>query len=73
MSRVVIFYCESNVYSDVKKAVERGFEFFGGSSMFVRPNEKILIKPNWLSADPPVFKAVSEVLQCAGVILIKSH
>ena len=78
MSKVAIVYCESYEYSEVKKAVERGFELLGGSMMFVRPNEKILIKPNWLSADPPekcvtthpaVFRAVSEVLQSAGAIL----
>ena len=78
MSKVAIVYCESYEYSEVKKAVERGFDLLGGSSMFVRPNEKILVKPNWLSADPPekcvtthpvVFRAVSEVLQRAGAIL----
>lgn len=78
MSKVAIIRCESYEYSEVKKAVERGFELLGGSSMFVQPNEKILIKPNWLSADPPekcvtthpaVFRAVSEVLQSAGAIL----
>jgi uncharacterized protein (DUF362 family)/NAD-dependent dihydropyrimidine dehydrogenase PreA subunit len=78
MSKVAIVYCESYEFSEVKKAVERGVDLLGGSSMFVRPNEKILIKPNWLSADPPekcvtthpaVFRAVSEVLQSAGAIL----
>jgi len=78
MSKVAIVYCGSYEYSEVKKAVERGFGLLGGSSAFVRTNEKILIKPNWLSADPPekcvtthpaVFKAVSEVLQSAGAKL----
>ena len=78
MSKVAIIYCGSYEYSEVKKAVERGFALLGGSSVFVRPNEKILLKPNWLSADPPekcvtthpaVFKAVSEVLQSAGASL----
>jgi len=78
MSKVAIVYCGSYEYSEVKKAVERGFALLGGYSVFVRPNEKILLKPNWLSADPPekcvtthpaVFKAVSEVLQSAGANL----
>ena len=78
MSKVAIVYCGSYEYSEVKKAVERGFALLGGSSAFVRPSEKILLKPNWLSADPPekcvtthpaVFKAVSEVLQSAGAKL----
>jgi len=78
MSKVAIVYCGSYEYSEVKTAVERGFALLGGSSAFVLPNEKILLKPNWLSADPPekcvtthpaVFKAVSEVLQSAGAKL----
>ncbi len=46
MSEVAIIYCGSYEYSEVKKAVERGFDLLGGSSAFVRPNEKILLKPN---------------------------
>ena len=78
MSKVAIIYCGSYEYSEVKKAVERGFDLLGGPSAFLRPDEKILLKPNWLSADPPekcvtthpaVFKAVSEVLQSAGARL----
>ena len=78
MSEVAIIYCGSYEYSEVKSAVERGFSLLGGPAVFVRPEEKILLKPNWLSADPPekcvtthpvVFKAVSEVLQSAGAKL----
>lgn len=78
MSEVAIIYCGSYEYSEVKSAVERGFSLLGGPLAFVQPEEKILLKPNWLSADPPekcvtthpaVFKAVSEVLQSAGVKL----
>lgn len=78
MPKVAIVYCGSYEHSEVKKAVDRGFDLLGGFYVFARPNEKILIKPNWLSADPPekcvtthpaVFKAVSEVLQRAGATL----
>lgn len=78
MSEVAIVYCGSYEYSEVKMAVERGFDLLGGSVVFASPNEKLLLKPNWLSADPPqkcvtthpsVFKAVSEVLQSAGAKL----
>lgn len=78
MSEVAIIYCGSYEYSEVKRAVERGFELLGGASVFARPKEKILLKPNWLSADPPekcvtthptVFKAVAEVLQSTGAYL----
>jgi uncharacterized protein (DUF362 family)/Pyruvate/2-oxoacid:ferredoxin oxidoreductase delta subunit len=78
MSKVVLIRCESYNLSEVKKAVERGFHLLGGSSSFVAPNEKILLKPNWLSADPPekcvtthpaIFKAVAEVLLNTGAKL----
>ena len=77
-SKVAIIYCGSYEYSEVKAAVERGFSLIGGVSAFVSPNEKILLKPNWLSADPPekcvtthpsVFRAVAEVLQKEGAKL----
>ena len=76
MSEVAIVTCGSYAYPDVQKAVERGFALLGGAEQFVRPNEKILLKLNWLSADPPekcvtthpsVFRAVAKVLQQAGV------
>ncbi|NLY81395.1 MAG: DUF362 domain-containing protein, partial [Clostridiales bacterium] len=78
MSKVAIVYCGSYEYTEVKKAVERGFELLGGPSVFACPDEKILLKPNWLSADPPekcvtthpsVFRAVAEVLQSEGAKL----
>lgn len=78
MSKVAIVECGSYEYGEVKQAVQRGFDLLGGYSVFVRPKEKILLKPNWLSADPPekcvtthpaVFKAVAEGLQSVGALL----
>lgn len=78
MSKVAIIRCESYDYDKVKEAVERGIKLIGGAESFVREGEKILLKPNLLSADPPekcvtthpsVFKAVGEVLKSAGVKL----
>lgn len=78
MSQVVLIRCESYDSTQVKLAVERGISLLGGPFAFVSPDEKILLKPNWLSADPPekcvtthpaVFKAVAEVLQQAGAKL----
>lgn len=75
MSKVVLIRCESYDENEVKKAVERGMDILGGASDFASPGEKILLKPNWLSADPPakcvtthpaVFRAVAEVFQSAG-------
>ena len=78
MSKVAIIYCGSYEYDQVLKAVERGFALLGGPSAVVKPNEKILLKPNWLAADPPekcttthpaVLKAAADVLQKAGARL----
>jgi len=78
MSDVAIISCGSYDDAEVLAAVERGFSLLGGADKFVRPNEKILLKLNWLTGDPPekcvtthpaVFRAVSRVLQKAGARL----
>jgi len=67
MSKVVLIRCESYDYEAVLSAVRKGIDFWGGASSFAKPNEKILLKPNWVVAAPPeqcatthptVFKAV---------------
>ncbi|NLI52947.1 MAG: DUF362 domain-containing protein [Clostridiales bacterium] len=78
MSDVAIVSCKSYDYAEVQAAVQKGFSLLGGASRFVRPDEKVLIKLNWLSADPPekcvtthpaVFRAVAQALQDAGAKL----
>lgn len=78
VSEVVLVRCENYDYEQVKKAVERGINLLGGPHVFVSPDEKILLKPNWLAADPPekcttthpaVFKAVAEIFQGVGAKL----
>jgi uncharacterized protein (DUF362 family)/Pyruvate/2-oxoacid:ferredoxin oxidoreductase delta subunit len=78
MSKVALIRCESYDYTAVKQAVQEGIALLGGPSQFVKPNEKILLKPNWIMAVPPekcatthpmVFKAVAEVFQTAGAKL----
>lgn len=72
MPKVALIRCESYDYEKVKEAVERGVSLIGGAESFVKPGEKIVLKPNLLSADPPercstthfnVFKAVGEVFK----------
>lgn len=78
MSKVAVIRCASYDYVEVNAAVKRGLELIGGPLAFIKPGEKILLKPNLLAADPPekcvtthpaVFKAVGEVLQQAGAVL----
>lgn len=72
MAKVALVKCDSYDYSLVKAAVRRGLDQIGGPAAFVKSNEKILLKPNLLSADPPekcvtthpsVFKAVAEIFK----------
>lgn len=76
MAKVALIKCESYNYIDVKKAVEKGIDLIGGAEVF--SGERILLKPNLLTAEPPekcvtthptVFKAVAEYFKNAGVIL----
>lgn len=78
MAKVALIRCESYDYDKVKVAVQRGIDLIGGADSFVQAGEKILLKPNLLSADPPekcvtthpaVFRAVAEVFQKAGAVL----
>jgi uncharacterized protein (DUF362 family)/NAD-dependent dihydropyrimidine dehydrogenase PreA subunit len=74
-SKVALVKCNSYDYDQVKFAVEKGLALIGGPEQFVKPGEKILLKPNLLSADPPekcvtthpsVFKAVAQVFKSSG-------
>lgn len=78
MSKVAIIRCNSYAEPEVKAAVQKGLELIGGVQCFMKPDEKILLKPNLLAADPPekcvtthpaVFKAVAELFQNAGAKL----
>ena len=78
MAKVALIHCEDYEYEHVKAAVQKGIDLLGGPSLFAKPNEKILLKPNWIMAVPPekcatthpkVFKAVAEIFQAAGVNL----
>ena len=74
-SKVAVIKCDTYDEEEVLKAVEAGLEFLGGVSLFARPGEKIVMKPNVLigsnpdkcvTTHPSVFKAVGKLLQGAG-------
>ena len=78
MSKVALIKCGSYDYTEVKEAIQRGIDLLGGPAAYVRPGEKILLKPNWIMAQPPekaatthpmVFRAVAEILKSTGVYL----
>lgn len=78
MSKVALIKCENYNYSDVSRAVAKGLDLIGGVASFIKPGEKILLKPNLLTGElpekcvtthPAVFKAAAEIFQSAGGIL----
>lgn len=71
-TKVAIVRCESYDEALVYDAVKRGIDLLGGMEQFIRPGEKILLKPNILIGDavekaigphPTVFKAVARLAQ----------
>ena len=64
-------------YQSLRSAVERLLAPLGGMAAFVRPGERVLLKPNMLSAKPPeaavtthpaVLRAVIELVREAGAV-----
>lgn len=73
--KVALVYCEDYQPEAVRRAIKAGIDLLGGAAQFVRPSEKILVKPNVLVGENPekcigphplVFQAVLEQLQAAG-------
>ncbi len=74
-SKVVIVPCDSYDEETVYRAMQQGIDQLGGIRQFVRPEEKILVKPNFLSAalperavttHPAVIKAMLRILSECG-------
>ena len=79
-SRVVIVPCDSYDEEKVYHAMRTGIELLGGIGEFVSPQEKILVKPNFLSAAAPEkavtthpagIKAMLRILSEAGCENVK--
>ena len=71
-SRVAVVRCETYDEPGVYDAVKRGLDLLGGLQNHVRPDEKILLKPNVLVGDAPeklvsphpfVFKAMGRLVK----------
>lgn len=77
-SKVVLIKCQSYEREGVSLAVKQGISLLGGIDKFIQKEERILLKPNFLSGKPPedcvtthpeVFRAVAEICFEAGVNL----
>jgi len=77
MHRVSIEKASSYLRHEVKAGISRLLEPLGGMAAFVKPGERVLLKPNMLAAKPPVkavtthpeiLRTVIELVQEAGGI-----
>jgi len=74
-ARVVIIRCDTYADDQVLTAIQKGFDMLGGVSVFAKPGERIVMKPNILigtdpdkgvTTHPAVFRAVGKLLRDAG-------
>jgi uncharacterized protein (DUF362 family)/NAD-dependent dihydropyrimidine dehydrogenase PreA subunit len=74
-SKVVLIRCNSYEISEVRQAVSKGIALLGGAGLFVKRDERIVLKVNLLAGDAPekcvtthpsVFRAVAEILREEG-------
>jgi uncharacterized protein (DUF362 family)/Pyruvate/2-oxoacid:ferredoxin oxidoreductase delta subunit len=79
MHKVAIEKVESYGSEAVKAGLSSLLGHFGGIGTFVKPGERVLIKPNMLSAKPPeaavtthpaVLRAIIELVQSAGGVAL---
>ncbi|WP_321495376.1 DUF362 domain-containing protein [uncultured Desulfobacter sp.] len=80
MTNVALCACPDYDEANVASAVERAVTLCGGMDKFVRPGQRVLLKPNMLSAapleqrvttDPSVVRAVGQlVLKAGGRVII---
>ena len=74
-AQVALVKCDSYSDDQVQEAIRTGIDLLGGISRFIKPGERIVIKPNILiganpdkgvTTHPVVFRAVGKLLKDAG-------
>lgn len=79
-SKVIVVPCDTYEDERVYRAVKQGIDLLGGISEFVSPQEKILVKPNFLTAaeadravttHPAVIRAMLRILSENGCTKVK--
>jgi uncharacterized protein (DUF362 family) len=72
MSEVSIIRCNS--YDNIKSAIKKSIDLLGGLDKFIKPNQKILLKPNLCDPIPPEKAATTHPLFIKAVIeLVKEQ
>jgi len=74
-TKVALIRCDTYADAQVLKAIKTGIDLLGGISVFTKPGESIVLKPNILigtdpdkgvTTHPAVFKAVGKLFRDAG-------
>lgn len=74
-STISLVRCDSYDTGEIHEAVDKAVDLLGGMGMVVKPGDRVLLKPNLLSArapdrrittDPSVVRAVARLVQQAG-------
>ncbi len=76
MEKVTIVKCSDYSIPAIKVALAKSFDFFGGANNFIKPGERVLLKPNLIAAsktdiattDARFVEAVIEVVKEQGAI-----
>jgi uncharacterized protein (DUF362 family)/NAD-dependent dihydropyrimidine dehydrogenase PreA subunit len=77
-SKVAVIRCQTYDEAAVCNAVQKGIDLLGGIDFYVKPGDKIVLKPNVLigsdpakcvSTHPSVLKAVGRLFQAAGAFV----
>ena len=78
-ARVIIIRCDTYADDQVLTAIQKGVDMLGGISVFAKPGERIVMKPNILigtdpdkgvTTHPAVFRAVGKLLKDAGASVL---
>lgn len=73
-SRVAIVYCDSYDEDKVYNALKNGIDAIGGIESFVRTDERILVKPNFLVAAKPDKAIITHPSVIRGMLrILKEH
>ncbi|MFC2036017.1 DUF362 domain-containing protein [Chloroflexota bacterium] len=77
-TKVALIRCDTYADAQVLKAIRKGLDLLGGISIFAKPGERIVMKPNILigtdpdkgvTTHPAVFRALGKLLKDAGTIV----
>ncbi|NDY71983.1 hypothetical protein DO021_10700 [Desulfobacter hydrogenophilus] len=74
MTRVALCACPDYDAANVVSAVERAVRLCGGMEKFVRPGQRVLLKPNLLSAAPLAHRVTTDpaVVRTVGKLVLKA-